>query len=361
MATKPTVIRHSELLNSLVIDRTTTDDRGRIELLWMYPQAHRVLGFICKSGLVNAKRLAFTLPQIKAIQDKNLWVEGEPTETETNQVNQLETLLYHEVWSESGAFLGKVKDCLFELKTGKVTQYLVALKGLRSLLNELYSLSPKDVLSFGKKRILVSDRAAEAMKNQRDRLQQALTGLRRDYQSLKEELFTFSQRAQNITQETIQKTVDSLKDLGEQIGEQIGEQFSEVNETIAETDLESQTKAKERSKTRATSPQSDIHTAQENPSASVAAPTWVEQIQAESETWDDLEEESGEADEFDENEFDESEFEDSDEFADPDEFEDLHEFEDSNELENKELEDSLKTEALAKSSPTAEVWDDWNT
>lgn len=356
MATKPTVIRHSELLNSLVIDRTTTDDRGRIELLWMYPQAHRVLGFICKSGLVNAKRLAFTLPQIKAIQDKNLWVEGEPTETETNQVNQLETLLYHEVWSESGAFLGKVKDCLFELKTGKVTQYLVALKGLRSLLNELYSLSPKDVLSFGKKRILVSDRAAEAMKNQRDRVQQALTGLRRDYQSLKEELFTFSQRAQNITQETIQKTVDSLKDLGEQIGEQIGEQFSEVNETIAETDLESQTKAKERSNPRATSPQSDIHTAQENPSASVAAPTWVEQIQAESETWDDLEEESGEADEFDENEF-----EDSDEFADPDEFEDLHEFENSNELENMELEDSLKTEALAKSSPTAEVWDDWNT
>ena len=356
MATKPTVIRHSELLNSLVIDRTTTDDRGRIELLWMYPQAHRVLGFICKSGLVNAKRLAFTLPQIKAIQDKNLWVEGEPTETETNQVNQLETLLYHEVWSESGAFLGKVKDCLFELKTGKVTQYLVALKGLRSLLNELYSLSPKDVLSFGKKRILVSDRAAEAMKNQRDRVQQALTGLRRDYQSLKEELFTFSQRAQNITQETIQKTVDSLKDLGEQIGEQIGEQFSEVNETIAETDLESQTKAKERSNPRATSPQSDIHTAQENPSASVAAPTWVEQIQAESETWDDLAEESGEADEFDENEF-----EDSDEFADPDEFEDLHEFENSNELENMELEDSLKTEALAKSSPTAEVWDDWNT
>jgi len=340
MATKPTVIRHSELLNSLVIDRTTTDDRGRIELLWMYPQAHRVLGFICKSGLVNAKRLAFTLPQIKAIQDKNLWVEGEPTETETNQVNQLETLLYHEVWSESGAFLGKVKDCLFELKTGKVTQYLVALKGLRSLLNELYSLSPKDVLSFGKKRILVSDRAAEAMKNQRDRLQQALTGLRRDYQSLKEDLFTFSQRAQNITQETIQKTVESLKDLGELIGEQIGE----VNETIAETDLESQTNAKERSNPRATSPQSDIHTAQENQSPSVAAPAWVEQIQAESETWDDLEEESGEADEFDENEF-----------------EDLHEFENSNELENMEIEDSLKGEALAKSSPTAEVWDDWNT
>lgn len=352
MATKPTVIRHSELLNSLVIDRTTTDDRGRIELLWMYPQAHRVLGFICKSGLVNAKRLAFTLPQIKAIQDKNLWVEGEPTETETNQVNQLETLLYHEVWSESGAFLGKVKDCLFELKTGKVTQYLVALKGLRSLLNELYSLSPKDVLSFGKKRILVSDRAAEAMKNQRDRLQQALTGLRRDYQSLKEDLFTFSQRAQNITQETIQKTVESLKDLGELIGEQIGE----VNETIAETDLESQTNAKERSNPRATSPQSDIHTAQENQSPSVAAPAWVEQIQVESETWDDLEEESGEADEFDENEF-----EDSDEFEDPDEFEDLHEFENSNELENMEIEDSLKTEALAQSSPTAEVWDDWNT
>ncbi len=343
MATKPTVIRHSELLHCLVIDRTTTDDRGRIELLWMYPQAHRVLGFICKSGLVNAKRLAFTLPHIKAIQDKNLWVDGEPTETEANQVNQLETLIYHEVWSESGAFLGKVKDCLFELKTGKVTQYLVALRGWRSLLNELYSLTPKDVLSFGKKRILVSDRAAEAMKNQRDRLQQALTGLHRDYQSLKEELFTFSQRAQNITQETVQKTVDSLKDLGEQIGEQ----FSEINETIAETDLEFRTKAQERSKTRPTPPQSDINTAPQKPSAAVAVtPAWVEQIQTESETWTDLAEESVEPDEFDDYEFEESEFEESE----SDEFDDI------------EFEDSMEAKDPASSAPssTAEVWDDWN-
>ena len=219
MARKPNVIRHSELLNCLVFDRSTTDDRGRVELVWMYPQVHRVLGFICKMGLMNRQRFAFSLPQIHAISEKNIWVDGEPTEADPAQLSQLETLLYHEVWSESGTPLGKVKDCLFELKTGKITQYLVALKGWRSVFNELYPLAPTEVLSFGKKRLLVSDRAGEDIQKQRDRIQQTLIELRQDYQSWKEEVLHFSQRAQTLTQETVDKTVQTLKDLGAQFSD----------------------------------------------------------------------------------------------------------------------------------------------
>ena len=267
MVKKPSVIRHSELLHSLVFDRLTTDDRGRVERLWMYPQAHRVLGFICKQGLMSQKRWAFTLPQIKAINDKNIWVQGDATETDVNQVSQLETLMHHEVWSESGAPLGRVKDCLFELKTGKITQYLVALKGWRSLLNELYPLSPKEVLSFGRKRILVSDRAMAELQNQRDRLQQALKGLKRDYETLREEFSHFSQQAQTVTQATVEKTVRKTVETFRDLGEQVGEHTQELAQDLVH---QTQHKAQDWSAT-----------------AQQVTQQWVDQVKAESETWID--------------------------------------------------------------------------
>lgn len=326
MVQKPSVIRHSELLHCLVLDRSTTDDRGRIELVWMYPQVHRVLGFICRSGLMNPQRLAFTLPQIQAIRDKNIWVEGEPTAADSTQLNQLETLLYHEVWSESGAFLGKVKDCLFELKTGKITQYLVVLKGWRSVLNELYPLAPTEVLSFGKKRLLVSDRAGEEIQKQRDRIQQALVELRQDYQSIKQEVLHFSQRAQTLTQETVEKTVQTLKDLGAQLsdgmsdGSDVGEQplydrsippnsgpdftpedledLENLEDSLdfPETDEVSSPSAKTDTASPLPPHRSDSRTSKDSSKLF----EWVEQIKAESEQWTD---ETFVEDEFQEDKF----------------------------------------------------------
>jgi uncharacterized protein YrrD len=319
MARKPSVIRHSELLHCLVLDRSTTDDRGRVEVLWMYPQVHRVLGFICKIGLMNQQHLAFTLPQIQAISEKNVWVTGEPTEADPAQLNQLETLLYHEVWSESGAPLGKIKDCLFELKTGKITQYLVALRGWRSVVSELYPLPPAEVLSFGKKRLLVSDRAGEEIQKQQDRIQQTLVGLRQDYQTLKQEVLQFSQRAQNLTQETVQKTVKTVKDFGAQLNE-LSENVAEFREDFRDPeDAFDFPETPPRTQPAASSKP-------DNSATAAATAAWVEQVKAESEQW---------TDEFEDEEFPDDEFAD-DELVD-DEFED-EEFEDE-EFEDEEFED----------------------
>jgi sporulation protein YlmC with PRC-barrel domain len=327
----------------------------------MYPQVHRVLGFICKMGLMNRQRLAFSLPQIQAMSEKNIWVEGEPTEADPNQLNQLETLLYHEVWSESGAPLGKVKDCLFELKTGKITQYLVALKGWRSVFNELYPLPPTEVLSFGKKRILVSDRAGEDIQKQRDRIQQTLVELRQDYQSWKQEVLHFSQRAQTLTQETVDKTVQSLKDLGAQLSDlgENGVNFREDPRSSAPDssppDLDSEDLFDFSESPQTSTTQGDIP---DRPSSApeVKDPSsnlfeWVEQVKAESEQWTD--------EDFGDDEFEEDEFE-ADEFGD-DEFGD-------DELKDPEF-NPRKVTHNDHSVPSAEspdsqrsrweVWDDW--
>ncbi|MFZ9736712.1 MAG: PRC-barrel domain-containing protein [Prochlorotrichaceae cyanobacterium] len=304
MARKPSVIRHSELLHCLVLDRSTTDDRGRVELLWMYPQVHRVLGFICKIGLMNQQHFAFTLPQIQAISEKNVWVTGEPTEADPAQLNQLETLLYHEVWSESGAPLGKIKDCLFELKTGKITQYLVALRGWRSVVSELYPLPPAEVLSFGKKRLLVSDRAGEEIQKQQDRIQQTLVGLRQDYQTLKQEVLQFSQRAQNLTQETVQKTVKTVKDLGTQLSE-LGENVAEFREDLRDPEDAFDFPEPPRPQPGVSPPKPD------NSATAAATAAWVEQVKVESEQWtDEFEDEEFPDDEFADDQLLDEEFED---------------------------------------------------
>ncbi|NJR65874.1 MAG: hypothetical protein HC772_12035 [Leptolyngbyaceae cyanobacterium CRU_2_3] len=67
MTAQTEIVRQSDLINQLVLDRQTLEELGRVELLWMYPPAHRVLGFICKSGFLGNKKFAFKLDQITAV------------------------------------------------------------------------------------------------------------------------------------------------------------------------------------------------------------------------------------------------------------------------------------------------------
>lgn len=56
MATQPEVVKQSDLLNQLVLDRNTMEELGHVDVVWMHPPVHRVLGFICKSGFLGTKR-----------------------------------------------------------------------------------------------------------------------------------------------------------------------------------------------------------------------------------------------------------------------------------------------------------------
>jgi len=237
MATPP-FLQHNQLLNALVLDRASTEDLGRVDVVWMYPQAHRVLGFICKPSALSPKRIAFNLPQIHTLnttQPKTLWVHAKGTETDIEQVRQLQTLIGHTVWTESGQVLGKVIDCTFNLRTGEIQDYAVALKGLRGMVADPFVLKPEAILSFGSKRLLVTPGVAQSMTDQEDRIKQTLGELKQEYRQVRAELKSFSSQAQTLFQKASTKVQNKVQRVGTQVGAKAQQWAQEALETAHST------------------------------------------------------------------------------------------------------------------------------
>jgi uncharacterized protein YrrD len=149
-------IRHSEIIDQLVLNRSTLDELGKVEVLWEYPQAHRVLGFICKSGSFDRHKTAFNLDQLDTIGSNGIMVSTDPVETDAERVRQIQSLVHCEIWTDTGNRVGKIVDHVFHLKTGVVRQYLLTTGGIQGLAGKIYALYPSQILSAGTKRVLVS-------------------------------------------------------------------------------------------------------------------------------------------------------------------------------------------------------------
>ena len=149
-------VRQSQLLDQLVLDRATMDECGRIEVMWCYPKVHRVLGFICKSGRFDRTKWAFNLDQIDKVGENGVLVNSDPVETDRDRVQQLETLMGCEVWSDEGTKVGRISDYVFQLASGNIRYYLLSSNGLQGLTGKLYALYPNQILSYGRGRVMVS-------------------------------------------------------------------------------------------------------------------------------------------------------------------------------------------------------------
>jgi uncharacterized protein YrrD len=149
-------VRQSQLLDQIVLDRATMDECGRIEVMWCYPKVHRVLGFICKSGSFDRTKKAFNLDQLDKIGENGVLVKSEPVETDRDRVRQLETLIGCEVWTDEGKRVGRINDYVFQLSSGNIRYYLLALSGVQGLTGKLYSLYPSQILGYGRGRVMVS-------------------------------------------------------------------------------------------------------------------------------------------------------------------------------------------------------------
>jgi len=149
-------IRQSQLIDKVVLDRATMDECGRIEVMWCYPKVHRVLGFICKSGSFDRTKMAFNLDQLDKIGENGVLVMSDPVETDRDRVQQLESLIGCEVWTDEGKRVGRINDYVFQLKSGNIRHYLLASSGLQGLTGKLYSLYPSQILGYGRGRVMVS-------------------------------------------------------------------------------------------------------------------------------------------------------------------------------------------------------------
>jgi uncharacterized protein YrrD len=202
---KPQLIHQSIVLHRPILHRETTADLGRVEVVWMYPDAHRVLGFVSKPGWVGSKRLAFTLNQIHTLGPDGIVVTATPTETDVQKVRQLESLLGLEVWSEAGSQLGTIVDYAFDIKTGAIAYYLLSSEGWLGFAQGLYRLPPRYLLSSGERRVLVAEAASQRLTVERDGIQERVSHIRdrlqQNYSEATEDLQDWSSQAQTAAQQ----------------------------------------------------------------------------------------------------------------------------------------------------------------
>jgi uncharacterized protein YrrD len=215
MAAQPASLRHSDLLRKPVLSKGATQELGWVELLWMHPPAHRVLGFICRPTLLGAKRLAFNLNQIKHVGQATITVQSDPVETTVDQVKLLETLIGHELWNDEGQVIGRIVDCLFSRETGLISDYLFRTEGWRELVGNLYQLPTHQILNFDKRRVYVAADAAHWLNLYEEgveaKVMEASDRLRENYTEATQVL---SEQAREITQqarERLQKWSGSFK------------------------------------------------------------------------------------------------------------------------------------------------------
>lgn len=241
MTTLPDVIRQSNLLKQLVLDRSTMEALGRVEVMWMYPSAHRVLGFVCRTGTFGAKKTAFRLAQISTLGANGVLTHNQPEATDATKVRQLESLLHCEVWSDTGNKIGKIIDYLFKLRTGEITHYLLASSGWAGIAGDLYQLPPTQILSIGRKRVLVTESAAQTFAVYQTGMKQTLANakavLQEDYGQATEELRSLSKQAQTATEQAkgrLQNLTGQLKERARSLSQQAQETIQTINEQLQE-------------------------------------------------------------------------------------------------------------------------------
>ncbi len=234
MTIRAEVIRQSELLNQLVIDRNTMEELGRVEVLWMYPQTHRVMGFICKSGFLGAKKLAFKLTQLEARGVNGILTHAQPEETDLGKVRQLVSLINHEVWSDTGNKVGFITDYLFNLQTGAITQYLFVSSGWAGITGKVYQLPQTKILSFGVKRVLVSEAAVITLALYREGIEQKLTKAG-DFlkKEATQEWRSLAQQTQSATQQA-KSRINNLAEQAKERAQSLSNQTSEKVQTLSE-------------------------------------------------------------------------------------------------------------------------------
>ncbi len=147
----------ADLLDRRVVEQATLEDWGRVEMVWMHPPAHRVLGFICRQGRMRAQRYAFRLDQVRGLGEETVMLTAAPVVASPEKVERLQTLIGAEVWSEFGDDIGRIIDCVFDPASGRILAYRLMASG------GLYRLLPEQILSLGRTRVVVGDRDLEAL------------------------------------------------------------------------------------------------------------------------------------------------------------------------------------------------------
>ena len=123
---------------------------------WMHPPVHRLLGWISRPSALSQRRLVWRLDQLRGLEEQELFVVGEPAETDANTVGRLPTLMEAALTGSGGRPLGCVADSAVELRTGRILHYLVSRSDPRLPGGSRWRLSPDRILDQQPGRVMTA-------------------------------------------------------------------------------------------------------------------------------------------------------------------------------------------------------------
>jgi uncharacterized protein YrrD len=233
MNTQPELVKQSDVLNRLVLDRRTAEEVGRVEQMWLNPQFHQVVGLTCKSGFLGSKKRSFSWGQIETIGTDSILVNNSPEEVNPEKSELAIALIGHEVWTDAGNKAGKIVDYLFVPQTGAIVNYLFVSSGWRGVLDGLYLLPSTAIASVGSKRAIVADaivqvpqqyaeglnqkaiQAAEFLKEDLKKTQTDWDAIRRGAQNITEQVKDTTEKVTNIAKEKLSEVKAEQQDVSE--------------------------------------------------------------------------------------------------------------------------------------------------
>ena len=137
------------LLSDLLGRRVRCDqglDHGLGQLGWMHPPVHRLLGWASRPSMVSSRRCMWRLDQLQGLGEGELFVRGEPAETDAETVLRLPTLLGATLLGGGREPLGQLADAAVERRSGRILHYLVARSDLRLPGGSRWRLSPERIV-----------------------------------------------------------------------------------------------------------------------------------------------------------------------------------------------------------------------
>lgn len=112
----------------------------------MHPPVHRLLGWASRPSAFAQRRLVWRLDQLRGLGEQEVFVKGEPAETDAATLERLPTLIDAALTGAGDAPLGLVADAAVELRSGRILHYLVARTDPRLPGTSRWRLSPDRIV-----------------------------------------------------------------------------------------------------------------------------------------------------------------------------------------------------------------------
>ncbi|HEY9828295.1 MAG TPA: PRC-barrel domain-containing protein [Stenomitos sp.] len=162
MAISDQIQRRSDLIGTQVITRNTGKKLGVVNQLWVDIDHREVAALGLRSTLITGEQRHIYLENVRQIGDVIL-VDDEDAIEDLDTLN-FSTLINHEVITETGEVLGRVRGFKFDTVNGEISALVIASIGMPLIPEQListYELPVDQIVSTGPDRIIVFEGAED--------------------------------------------------------------------------------------------------------------------------------------------------------------------------------------------------------